>query len=124
MAPPEVTRAPGDGKAALESALTRLFRMNGVRIGDPASADVRFAVRGAVEVLPVGDGTDQEQVSIIWEVLDPAGDTLGRINQDNTIPRGSLDGAWGETAALIAEGAVLGVGEILVRKGLVTPPGQ
>ncbi|MQX36581.1 hypothetical protein [Roseospira navarrensis] len=120
MAPPEVTRAPGDGKQALEAALTRLFRFNGVTIAE-GPADDRLRVRGAVEVLP-STLAGQERVSIVWDLLDVDGESLGRINQENLIPKGALDGAWGETAALIAEGAAMGVGEILVRKGLVTPP--
>ncbi|MBB4287358.1 hypothetical protein [Roseospira goensis] len=119
MAPPEVTRAPGDGKAALERALTRLFRQNGVRITDAPGSE-RLTVRGAVEVLPAG-AAGQEQVSIVWQVLDADGVVLGEVNQQNTIPRGSLDGRWGDVAALIAEGAAMGVGEILVRKGIVSP---
>jgi len=122
MAPPEVTRAPGDGKQALERALTRLFKLNGVRVLDEVS-DKSLRVRGAVEVVPAEDSR-QEHVSIVWEVLDAAGESLGQVNQNNTIPKGLLDGAWGETAALIAEGAAMGVGEVLVQKGLVAPPGR
>ncbi|KAA5607418.1 hypothetical protein F1188_01235 [Roseospira marina] len=122
MAPPEVTRAPGDGKPALERAVAQLFRMNGVRIAE-APSDDRLRVRGAVEVLP-GDRSGEEAVSIVWELLDADGASLGQVNQANTIPKGSLDGAWGDTAALIAEGAVMGIGEILVRKGLVASPGK
>jgi len=122
MAPPEVTRAPGDGKQALERALTRLFKLNGVRVLDEVS-DKSLRVRGAVEVVPAEDSR-QEHVSIVWEVLDAAGESLGQVNQNNTIPKGLLSGAWGETASLIAEGAAMGVGEILVQKGLVVPPGR
>jgi hypothetical protein len=70
------------------------------------------------------DSLDTEQVTIAWELLDGSGRTLGRMSQDNAIPIGSLDGEWGDVAALIAEGAVMGVGEILVRKGIVVPPGS
>jgi hypothetical protein len=122
MAPPEVTRAPGNGKEALERALTRIFEQSGVRITETASPD-RLVVRGAVEVLPMGS-LDTEQVSIAWEVLDGSGQTLGRMSQENAIPIGSLDGEWGDVAALIAEGTAMGVGEILVRKGIVAPPGS
>ncbi|SDE57706.1 hypothetical protein [Rhodospira trueperi] len=122
MAPPEVTRAPGNGKEALERALTRIFEQSGVRITETASPD-RLVVRGAVEVLPM-QSLDTEQVSIAWEVLDGSGQTLGRMSQENAIPIGSLDGEWGDVAALIAEGTAMGVGEILVRKGIVVPPGS
>jgi len=120
MAPPEITRAPGDGRAALADALTRLFRQNGVQIADRPRPD-RLRVRGAVEVLP-GEASDTQQVSIVWEVLDADGASLGKVNQANVIPRGLLDRPWGDTALLIAEGAAAGVGEILIRKGLVPAP--
>jgi hypothetical protein len=120
MAPPEITRAPGDGRTALAEALTRLFRQNGVRIVEQARPD-RLLVRGAVQVTP-GATSDQEQVSIVWEVLDAEGESLGTVRQANAVPRGLLDRPWGETASLIAEGAAAGVGEILIRKGLVPAP--
>lgn len=120
MAPPEITRAPGDGSAALADALTRLFRQNGVQIVDRPRPD-RLRVRGAVEVLP-GEASNTQQVSIVWEVLDADGASLGKVNQANVIPRGLLDRPWGDTALLIAEGAAAGVGEILIRKGLVPAP--
>jgi len=122
MAPPEVTRAPGDGKEALERALTRIFEQNGVTIQDTPSPD-RLSVRGAVDLLPL-ESVSQEQVTIVWELKNGDGDLLGRMTQENAIPVGSLDGPWGDVAALIAEGAVMGVGEILVRKGIVVPPGS
>ncbi len=120
LAPPQITRAPGDGRTALAQALTRLLRQNGVGIVDQPRPD-RLTVRGAVEVLP-GDTSDQQRVSIVWEVLDASGASLGKVNQANVIPRGLLDEPWGDTALLIAEGAAAGVGEILVRKGLVPAP--
>lgn len=122
MAPPEVTRAPGDGKAALEKALTRLFQQNGVRIVADA-APVHARLRGAVEVLP-GEAPDREVVSIVWEVLSADGASLGKVNQRNAVARGALDGTWGDIAALIAEGAAMGMGEILVRKGIVAENGR
>jgi len=37
--------------------------------------------------------------------------------QENDIAAGSLDGAWGEIAFLVADGVASGVAEILERSG-------
>ncbi|MBB4267093.1 hypothetical protein [Roseospira visakhapatnamensis] len=121
MAPPEVTQAPGDGRRSLAEALTRLLKLNDVWIRDEPTPG-RFHVRGTVEVLPAEDPS-VERVSLLWRVLTEDGEELGRLTQENAIPAGLLDGAWGDTAYAVAEAALMGVGEILVRKGGVASPG-
>ncbi len=119
MAPPEVTGAPGDGEQALTEALIRLFKLNDVYIQTQPGPG-RFHVMGAVEVGPATDPT-RERVTLLWRVLTEDGEELGRLTQENEIPAGMLDGRWGDTAYAVAEGALAGVGEILVRKGGVIP---
>jgi len=120
MAPPQVTEAPGDGRTSLAAALTRLLKLNDVRITEK-SIPGRFHVLGAVTVDAADDPTRQ-RVSLLWRVLTEDGGELGRLSQENEIPAGLLDGAWGDTAYAVAEAALMGVGEILVRKAAVTPP--
>jgi len=121
MAPPEVTQAPGDGKRALTEALTRLLKLNAVLIQDRPNPG-RIHVTGAVTVEPATDPTRQ-RVSLSWRVLTEDGEELGTLTQENVVPAGRLDGAWGDTAYAVAEAALMGIGEILVRKGAAPPPG-
>lgn len=119
MAPPDITGAPGDGQQALTEALVRLLKLNDVYIqAQPGPG--RFHVMGTVEVGPATDPA-RERVTLLWRVLTEDGEELGRLTQENEIPAGMLDGRWGDTAYAVAEGALAGVGEILVRKGGVVP---
>jgi hypothetical protein len=46
-------------------------------------------------------------------VLDPSGRRLGTVSQQNTIPRGSLNGPWGAIADAAAGAAADGIIKLL-----------
>ena len=48
-----------------------------------------------------------------WQVVDPAGRKLGTVSQKNSIPQGSLNGAWGKTADAAASAASQGIIKLL-----------
>jgi hypothetical protein len=85
--------------------------MYGVAVGEDGTADYRLV--GDVALGPA-DGATQ-RLALVWRVLDAAGEEVGRLDQANDIPAGSLDGAWGEIAFLIADGIASGVASILER---------
>jgi len=66
-----------------------------------------------VQVTMSDEGTDQQQVQIVWIITDAQGREAGRIAQLNDIPAHSLDGHWGEVAMTVAEQAAPGVVEVL-----------
>jgi len=101
--------APGDGAALLPRLVAYLLDQNGYQ-PSAAAADA-VSVAGRYRVKPAAEG--METVAIDWRVTDPAGQELGVVSQENVVPRGSLDGPWGDAALYIAEGAVQGVLSLL-----------
>lgn len=107
---PGVTGAPGDGSAALTSAIQRELGKGGVQLASSGAAG-SYKVEGKVVV---GEGKDGKQpVQIDWLVRDPKGKKLGTVSQKNDVPQGSLDGAWGKTADLAASAAAQGILRLL-----------
>ncbi|MEJ0067510.1 MAG: hypothetical protein WDO24_00720 [Pseudomonadota bacterium] len=101
-----VDGAPGDGAVSLK---------RGARI---RAAPKRCPVAGADHVnaltvvasIEVGRPVDGlQKVAIRWVLLQPDGSEIGDVRQENAVPAGSLDRAWGETALLVAEAAYDGI---------------
>ena len=105
--------APGMGARDLAAALAATLPMHGVTVDRDATGG--YSVVGDIALSPVDDRTDR--IALRWRVLDPAGAELGQLVQENDIAAGSLDGAWGEIAFLVADGVASGVAEILERSG-------
>lgn len=110
-----VTGAPGDGDQALTAALRIALERAELPVVAPGEdAETRdLAVRGEVAVTPAAGG--KERVAILWRLEDPEGRELGRIDQANELPAGSLEGSWGRIAVLVARGAADGLADLLNR---------
>lgn len=100
--------APGDGAEALGIALANRLGAAGFKPAD----DRPDVVLGALVDLSPYDAVQQE-VAIVWQVLNADGEILGDVRLDNRIPAGSLDGAWGLAAEAIVEAAWPGILEII-----------
>jgi hypothetical protein len=107
-----VTGAPGDGDEALTEALKLALERAELPVAETRAA-TDLAIQGTVAVTPAGAG--QEQVSIVWRLHDAEGEELGKISQENAMAAGSLSGAWGRIAALVARGAADGLADLLDR---------
>ena len=101
---PRVTGAPGDGASSLSKALQQELARNGVK---SSGAGRGYRVEGRVAVGTATAG--QQPIKIDWVVKDPKGRSLGTVSQENKIPAGSLDGAWGPTANAAAIAAAQGI---------------
>ena len=75
-----------------------------------------YKVQGTVALSTSADG--KQAVQIDWVVVDPAGNRVGKASQKNSIPQGSLDGAWGQTADLVASAAAQGIIKLLPAKAV------
>jgi len=107
---PAVTGAPGDGSATLTAAIQRELSKNGVALTSAPSPST-YKVEGKVAM---GQGKDGKQpIKIDWTVHDPKGNKLGTVTQNNDVPQGSLDGAWGKTADAAAAAAAQGILKLL-----------
>ncbi len=103
-----VVGAPGDGNLALTAAMrAALAREIEVVTGDATA----LRIAGRVQVGAAEDG--MQPVAITWSVFDASGAEVGQVSQSNSVPAGSLDGAWGEVAVLVADWAAAGILDLL-----------
>jgi len=91
----DVVGAPGDGKEALENALSNQLLHRGFTVmGTPAAE--AYEIQGMVRLFPAGRG--EETIRIDWTIFGPEGMRLGNVTQTNVIRKGSLDRHWGAAA--------------------------
>lgn len=109
-----VSGAPGDGQRSLPVALKKKLYAGGVKLANGPATNV-YTVKGIVKMSNASGG--KENIRIDWQVLDPAGKKLGTVSQQNTIPRGSLNGPWGAIAEAAAASAADGILKLLPRSG-------
>ncbi|MGK2923978.1 MAG: hypothetical protein ACSLE4_14590, partial [Methyloceanibacter sp.] len=105
-----VSGAPGDGSRSLATALKKKLYADGVKLVNGTSGNV-YTVKGIVKLTDAGGG--KEKIQIDWRVLDPNGKRLGTVSQQNTIPKGSLNGPWGAIADAAAGAAADGIVKLL-----------
>jgi hypothetical protein len=105
-----VTGAPGDGQRSLTIALKKRLYAGGVKLANGTAVNV-YMVKGIVKLSDASGG--KQSIRIDWQVLDPAGKKLGTVSQQNTIPRGSLNGPWGAIADAAAGAAADGIIKLL-----------
>lgn len=109
---PMVEGAPGDGATSLTRAIRFYLQQAKVKIVDKPAPDA-MVVQGTVEMGTVRGGA--QPITITWRVLRQDGSEAGKVAQNNAVPAGSLDKAWGDVAFLIAEAAAPGITRILKR---------
>ena len=108
-----VQGAPGDGGVSLTQAIQRQLSSKGVTLTRVRSSST-YTVQGRVTMGQPKGG--KQSIKIEWFVRDPKGKSLGTVAQNNSIPQGSLDGAWGKTATAVASAAVQGIVKLLPQK--------
>lgn len=109
-----VTGAPGDGYRSLTRALRAALRRAGLPLAERFGPDV-YVVLGAVGVTK--SGPSRQLVRITWTVLGPDGAEVGKIEQADEIPDGALEPRWGDAALIVADGAAIGIVDLLQRAG-------
>lgn len=108
----EVTGAPGDGNTSLRRAMSVALAGNGLRLAN-AEDQAAFNLIGDVEMGQPDSGA--QTIKIVWTVQGVDKDVLGRAQQNNAVPAGSLDGRWGQTAAFVAAAALEGITGIVAQ---------
>jgi hypothetical protein len=108
-----VTGAPGDGEEALSRAITeQLKKQDLVIVTDPqAKADLKLDAEVTVAKPKAG----KQNVRIVWRVRVADGREIGTVGQENDIPAGLLDGAWGDVAYMVAISARDGIMQLVAR---------
>jgi hypothetical protein len=107
-----IAGAPGDGARSLDRAIRTALGREGLIVTD-AGGTGEFTVAGRVTTTPLPRA--QERVEVVWVVSRADGLELGRVAQLNEIPRGTLNGLWGDVAVIVADQAAQGVAEVIRR---------
>ncbi len=113
-----VTGAPGDGNRSLTARMRERLARFGFIVQDQAEG-AGFAVSGEVEV--ANSGRNLQRVEITWTVSRRDGEDLGRVLQLNEVPAGTLNGLWGDVAAVVAEEAAGGIRDVVTNAGGFQP---
>ena len=109
-----VIGAPGDGGRSLTRAMEEALRRARVALAKPGGDAPSFVLTGTVTMSPV-DSSKQQRVRIGWALLRGDGREIGQVSQENAVPAGSLDGAWGDVAYAVATAAAPGVVALIER---------
>lgn len=105
-----VKGSPGPGNGQLTAAMREVLAKAGWPVLKAPRADA-LTIAGEVEVSKPADGS--QQVALRWTVTTPDGRPLGKVDQANGVPAGSLDQGWGETALPVAEAAATGIFDLI-----------
>lgn len=106
-----VEGAGGDGNTLLRFAMIGHLRRAGLQpvVKDGESAP--WSVKGEVELgepKTLGNA-EVRRVRIVWTVKDAKGQSLGTLEQANTVPAAMLVRAWGQAAEAVAAAAAPGI---------------
>ncbi|MEM7619229.1 MAG: hypothetical protein AAF228_02035 [Pseudomonadota bacterium] len=108
---PPISGAPGNGSTALAEALRKKISGKGIRIANSQSAAGKYKIQGIVSM---SSGTNGKQnIKLEWKVVNPLGREIGTVTQQNSIPKGSLNGNWGATADYVADAASNGIVKLI-----------
>lgn len=114
-----VTGAPGDGNRSLTARMRERLAGYGFVVQEQAEG-AGFAVTGVVTL--ANSAPRMQRVEIVWTVSRRDGEDLGRVLQLNEVPTGTLNGFWGDVAAVVAEEAAGGIRDVVINAGGF-PPG-
>jgi hypothetical protein len=113
VAVPLVKGAPGDGSKALARAMSAALRKAQLAVDDKAANP--WVVAGRVAVAPAAK--KQQHVQIVWELHKPDGEKVYEVKQENDVPAGQLDGAWGDIAWAVATAAAQAIVPLIEKAG-------
>lgn len=113
--------APGDGGESLAKAITEILKKQDLAIITDPQAKADLVLEADVTVAKPKAG--KQNVKIVWHVRRKDGGEIGTVGQENDVPAGLLDGAWGDVAYMVAVSAQEGIME-LVARGAPQPAGK
>jgi len=110
-----VSGAPGDGAKSLANAIALVLKRQDLTVLEDANAKADVIVDGEVTVKPVK--SDKQHVKIVWRVRRGDGAEVGTVGQENDVPKGMLDGPWGDVAYSVAIAGADGLMQVIARAG-------
>ena len=111
-----VNGAPGDGRISLARAMRRALARYGLKT-EKSLKNADYFVLGSVYIDENSDSSARQSIALEWVVLSPDGYRIGTINQNNTVPKGALDGAWDSVAGAVAKNGAEGIVAMLEQVG-------
>jgi hypothetical protein len=106
----EVSGASGQGNTELTEAMREALSSAGWPVVSSPRKDA-LTLKGKVDV-----GTEEggaQRVALAWTLISPDGETLGTVNQANTVPATSISAGWGDTAIYAAQAAASGIFDLV-----------
>jgi hypothetical protein len=110
----DVAWAPGDGKEALERAVSNRLLDKGFAVTARPQVGA-YEVQGVARLFPAERG--KETIRIDWTIFGPEGTRLGNVTQTKVIREGSLNRHWGDAAEAAASAAVRDMMQYLPQTG-------
>ena len=107
--------APGDGAKSLANAIATVLKRQDLTVIDNANAKADVILDGQVTVATVKP--DKQHVKIVWHVRRADGVEVGTVGQENDVPKGMLDGPWGDVAYSVAIAGADGLMQVIARAG-------
>jgi hypothetical protein len=107
-----VSGAPGDGGKSLAAAVAGVLKRQDLAIVEKDQKP-DLTVEGEVSVTPVKP--DKQHVKIVWHVRRADGAEIGNVGMENDVPKGLIDGPWGDIAYSIAIAAGDGLMQLVAR---------
>jgi hypothetical protein len=107
-----VSGAPGDGGKSLAAAVAAVLKRQDLAIVEKDQKP-DLTVEGEVSVTPVKP--DQQHVKVVWHVRRADGAEIGNVGMENDVPKGLIDGPWGDIAYSIAIAAGDGLMQLVAR---------
>jgi hypothetical protein len=104
--------APGDGNDALAAAMAAVLKRAEVEVVDAGTAKPDLDVDADISIEVKGD---KQHIKIVWRVSHASGAQIGTVVQENDLPRGRLDGPWGDIAYSVAIAAASGIMQLVDR---------
>jgi hypothetical protein len=110
-----VSGAPGDGAKSLANAIAIVLKRQDLTVLDDATAKADVILDGEVSIKPLKP--DKQHVKIVWHVRRADGAEIGTVGQENDVPKGMLDGPWGDVAYSVAVAGADGLMQVIARAG-------
>ena len=110
-----ISGAPGDGDQSLAKAVAAVLQRQEVDIVEAGKGRADLYLDGEVLVAP--QKGNQQHVKIVWHVHRADGAEVGTVGQENDVPKGMLDGPWGDVAYSVAIAGADGLMQVIARAG-------
>ncbi|HEY1797731.1 MAG TPA: hypothetical protein VGG57_16585 [Stellaceae bacterium] len=109
--------APGDGDTSLGGSITAVLKRHDLDIISDRKAGDALTLDAEVAMSPSPGDPGKQHIKIVWRLRRADGSQVGTVGQENDVPKGTLDGAWGDVAYTVAVAAESGILELIARSG-------